>query len=254
MTSRTGLDDWSKRTLLAEAHELQAPGGLFQPIVAGRHPAALVEHDLTVGDRGLRTIDDRQRLVHGEGIEPRDKEDVVRAVREPLGVTHQPAAEIVGVVDAPSYRHRLARHLAVEQRELGIDAGDGAVEPGGPGHADGHPFGEDDVEDAVLERRFHQRRGDRLFDRRRICRARDLFVDRRADANHVGLRNRALANVVLPDPLRAGTRLVDDHRDVLGRLCVRPMAGRQEHHHAQTNAPSRRSHAHVHYRGPPSVR
>ena len=129
-------------------------------------------------------------------------------------------AQVVRIVDSSSHGGSDAGELAVQQRQLGIDAGNHSLESGTAGDPKRHTFGEHQVQDPVMQAGSRQRDRDRSLDRRRENLPGHLLLGRYLDSDHVDRRDASLADVVFADPDRRVARLVDHNGDVLGRLRV----------------------------------
>ena len=195
----------------------ETPCGLRDPPVTdpGALVGALVEHDPSFGGRTQSTVDQRQGLLDGEGVQPRDEIDILVAVGEGLRVLNRPGTEEVRIVDMARRGDALARQAAIEQGQLGIDARHRASWSRAAGDPQWHALGEHDVQHAILEPPLAKRRGDRLYDPGGEFGPRDRVLRGHPDPDDVGLRHGTLRDVVLADFSRGGTRVVDDDRDVL---------------------------------------
>ena len=114
----------------------------------------LIQHDASVRGRLLRLVDQRHRLIHRKRVDPGHQVDVMLSMRE--GQRCAQLASRRGNTDCRFSRLRettLTGHPPVEQRQLGIDARERAVESGGAGDPQRHAFGEDEIQQAIVSRR-----------------------------------------------------------------------------------------------------
>src|SRR5262245_17925304 len=181
---------------------------------------ALIQDDASARGRRCRLIDERQRLFDRKGVNACDEIDVLLSMREQPRLVDAAAAEEVRVVYWPGNRGILARHSAIEQRQLRINAGDRALGSGGPSHAQRNTLGKHEIENSILQVLADERGCNWRFYRGQIRQSINGFIGRRFDPNDVVRRQRVLACVVIANPLRAVAVLVDDDRDVFGRLRV----------------------------------
>ncbi len=169
-----------------------------------------------VARRLQTTVDQPHHIVERKAIEARDEVEIGGFAREVLGLGDWLGAEIVRIVEPPTDGDGRAGHLAVEQREFGIDAGDRAGLAAGAVHAQRDALGEDDVEDLVLQQLASDPGADGRFDRALEFGARDGVGLDGLDPRDVAVRHLADLRVVVADLDRGLAVVVDDEQDVGG--------------------------------------
>ncbi len=121
----------------------------------------------------------------------------------------------------PGDRRRRADELAIEQRQLGVDAGDRAFASFGSVDAQRDALGEDDVEDPVVQVVLEQPVGDRALRWTHVGRPLDRLGGDRLDPDDVVLGDRPALGVGLADLDGGRAGVVDDDEDVVRALGVR---------------------------------
>ncbi len=143
----------SSCTSAALARGRQARGRFGQPGITAtiEHGGLLIEDDPALTRRIGAPIDQLDDIVGRKAVEPRDQVDVGINATESASFGQRPLAEKIGIVDASGGKHRNACQLPIEQRQLGVDAGD---RPGQAARAidpKRDALGQDNEQDAILQ-------------------------------------------------------------------------------------------------------
>src|SRR5439155_24822161 len=107
-------------------------------------------------------------------IQPCDEINVVILMRKRGWRSGSVSVEI-GIIDSSGSLYRLARHLAIEKCELGIDAGDGSVLTRRSGNPERNSLCKHDIQDWILRKVARQPISNRRFDLTLIIRPFDAF-------------------------------------------------------------------------------